>query len=162
MPLNKETKPSSSSYYYYIYHYHYYCSLQVLHQDYLTVFHWSLSNSKSHQVSRTLLSILTSTMLLFGWSPFVLRFPTPPALLLSLWKLFQVHQLHLISLFPSCSIVFVSFLARSRYLSIFSFSFNFILWSIGMAKFTIWQVLFFLLTITGSGCLAEIMWSICI
>ena len=51
-------------------------------------------------------------------------------------------------------------LARSKYLS-FSFSFSFILWSAGTAKFTIFQVLFFLLMIIKSGLLADIRWSVC-
>ena len=65
-----------------------------------------------------------------------------------------------------------SFLARSRYLSLFSFSFIFALWSAGTAKSTLWLVRFFfffsfffffvLLTITRSGHLAEIWWSVCI
>ena len=38
---------------------------------------------------------------------------------------------------------FFSSLARSRYLSFFSYSFSFILWSTGTAKSTILQVLFF-------------------
>ena len=57
---------------------------------------------------------------------------------------------------------FFSSLARSRYLSLFSLSFSFTLWSAGMAKSTIWQVLFFFFTITRSGCLAMIGWSVCI
>ena len=52
-------------------------------------------------------------------------------------------------------------LARSRYLSFFSHSFSFILWSAGTAKSTILQVLFFLLIIIKSGLLAEIRWSVC-
>ena len=53
--------------------------------------------------------------------------------------------------------------ARSRYLSFFSESFSFILWSAGTAKSTILQVLFFffLLIIIKSGLLAEIRWSVC-
>ena len=48
-------------------------------------------------------------------------------------------------------------------MSLFSFSLIFNLWFAGTAKSTIRQVLsFFLLTITRSGCLAEIRWSVCI
>ena len=57
--------------------------------------------------------------------------------------------------------VFFNSLARSRYLSFFSHSFSFILWSAGTAKSTILQVLFFLLIIIWSGLLAEIRWSVC-
>ena len=63
-------------------------------------------------------------------------------------------------------IIFHSFfnsLARSRYLSFFSYSFSFILWSAGTAKSTILQVFFFvcLLIIIRSGLLDEIWWSVC-
>ena len=51
-------------------------------------------------------------------------------------------------------------LTRSRYLSLFSHSFSFILWSAGAAKSTILQI-FFLLIIIRSGLLAKIRWSIC-
>ena len=58
---------------------------------------------------------------------------------------------------------FFSSLARSSYLSFFSHSFCFILWSAGTAKSTILQVLFFLLLIIiKSGLLAGIRWSVCI
>ena len=55
---------------------------------------------------------------------------------------------------------FFNSLARSRYLSFFLFSFNYILWSTGTAKSTILQVLFFLLIITRFGRLAVIRWSV--
>ena len=48
------------------------------------------------------------------------------------------------------------------YLSLFSSSYNLILWSSRTAKSTIRQVFCFLLTITRSGLLAEIRWSVCI
>ena len=51
-------------------------------------------------------------------------------------------------------------LARFKYLPFFSHSLNFTLWSAGTAKSTIRQVLFFFLTITRSGHLAEIRWFI--
>ena len=57
---------------------------------------------------------------------------------------------------------FFNSLARSRYLSLFSHSFRFILWSAGTAKSTIFQILlFFLLIIIRSGLLARIRWSVC-
>ena len=58
---------------------------------------------------------------------------------------------------------FFNSLARSRYLSFFSHSFSFILWSAETAKSTILQVLFFLLLliIIRSCILAEIKWSVC-
>ena len=57
---------------------------------------------------------------------------------------------------------FFNSLARSRYLSFFSHSFSFILWSAGTAKSTILQVLvFFLLIIIKTGFLAGIRWFVC-
>ena len=58
---------------------------------------------------------------------------------------------------------FFNSLARLRYLSFFSLSFRFILWSAGTAKSTILQILFFcfLLIIMRSGLLAGIRWSVC-
>ena len=47
-----------------------------------------------------------STMQSFGWSPFILLFPSPPILVTILWWLYQAHQLHLVWLSLSCSIVF--------------------------------------------------------
>ena len=57
---------------------------------------------------------------------------------------------------------FFNSLPRSKYLSLFSHSFNFTLWSAGTVKSTILQVFSFLLIIIRSGCLAEIGWSVCI
>ena len=59
------------------------------------------------------------------------------------------------------SFFFIS-LARSRYLSLFSHSFSFILWSAGTAKSTILQIFFILLIIIRSSLRAEIRWSVCI
>ena len=53
-------------------------------------------------------------------------------------------------------------MARSRYLSLFSHSFSFILWSAGTVKSTILQIFFILLLIIiRSGLPAEIWWSVC-
>ena len=59
---------------------------------------------------------------------------------------------------------FFNSLARSRYLSLFSHSFSFILWSTGTAKSTILQILFFyfFVIIIRSGLWAEIGRSVCI
>ena len=55
-----------------------------------------------------------------------------------------MHQLQLMSPSPSCSIAFYfSSLARSRYLSYFSFFIFFTPWSAGTSRSTIRQVLFF-------------------
>ena len=59
---------------------------------------------------------------------------------------------------------FFNSLVRLRYLSFFTHSFRFILWSTGTAKSTILQILFFfffLLIIIRSGLLAGIRWSVC-
>ena len=80
----------------------------------------------------------------------------------TLWWLYKEHQLQSVSPSLSCSIFFFYSLAKSRYLFFFLFSFNFTLRSVGTAKFTIRQVLIFLLIITRSGHLAEIRWSVCI
>ena len=58
---------------------------------------------------------------------------------------------------------FFNSLAKSRYLSFFSYSFSFILWTARTPKSTILQDLFFflLLIIIRFGLLAEIRWSVC-
>ena len=97
------------------------------------VFHWSLSDSKSPQVSRTLISILAD----FNNSV-VPRAPITIGITIT----FMFHS-------------FFNSLVRSRYLSLFTLSFNFTLWS------TIPQVLSFLLIIfIRSGRRAEIRWSV--
>ena len=126
------------------------------------VFHWSLSDSKSPQVSRTLLSILAVLSNAVIWivstrpptckssrpfnNPYVIV-PKAP-ITIGIFVTFMFHR-------------FINSLARSRYLSFFSRSFSFILWSAGAAKSTILQILFFLLIIRF-GLLAEIRWSVCI
>ena len=126
------------------------------------VFHWGLSDSKSPQVSRTLPSILAVLNNAVVWmvsthpptskssSPFSKPLVTVPNAPIT------------IGIFVTC--MFHSFfhsLARSTYLSFFSHSFSFILWSAGTAKSTILKVLFFLLIIIRSGLLAEMRWSVC-
>ena len=119
------------------------------------VFHWSLSDSKSLQVSRTLLSILVVLNNVVVWmvstrpptskssSPFNNHLVTVPNAPITI-GIMVTYMFH--NLFNS--------LARSRYLSFFSYSFSFILWSAGTAKSTILQVLFIffsLLIIIRSG-----------
>ena len=91
-------------------------------------FHLCLRDSKSPQVPRTLLRIQVD-----------LSVP-----LLILWGLLQVYLLQMVLPSPSCSIVFFSFRARSRHLSLFSLSFNFTLWSAGTAKSTIFGLVVWL------------------
>ena len=110
----------------------------------MIVFHWSLSDSKSPQASRTFLSILAvlsnaviwivSTRLLTSKSsrPFnnpLVIVPKAP-ITIDIIVTFMFHS-------------FFNSLARSRYLSFFSHSFSFILWSAGTAKSTILKDLFF-------------------
>ena len=73
------------------------------HQYLLMVFYWNLSDSKSPQVSGTLLSIL-SDLSNTGWPLLVLWFQSLPVSWPILWGSFQVHQLQLVSPSPSCSI----------------------------------------------------------
>ena len=143
------------------------------------VFHWRLSDSKSPQVSRTLLSILIVLNSAVVWmvstrpptsrssSPFSNPLVTVPNAPITI-GIIVTCMLH--SFFKSPSKVEVLFtnpsaragydtmsiFKRSRYLSLFSHSFSFILWSAGTAKSTILQVLFFLLNIIKSGLLAGI------
>ena len=117
------------------------------------VFHWSASDSKSPQVSRTIFRNPVDLNLDGLYLSSVLQ---------SLYQSFGDHSkctnyswyhcnLH-VSYFPQSSPIFIPFLP----------SFNFTLWSAGMVKFTIQQVLYFLLTITRSGCLAKIRGFVCI
>ena len=121
-------------------------SLQFLHQRKVMVFHWRLSQSKSPQVSRTLLSILTVFNYAVVWMvstrpptskssrPFnnsLVTVPNAP-ITIGIIVTFMFHS-------------FFNSLARSRYLSLFSHSFSFILWSAGTAKSTILQIFVFFL-----------------
>ena len=129
------------------------------------VFHWSLSDSKSPHVSRTLLSILAVLNNAVVWmvstrpptskssSPFSNPLVTAPNAPIT-------SGIIVTCMFHS----FFNSLARSKYLSFLSHSFSFILWSAGIAKSTILQILFFLLLlliIIKSGLLAGIRWSVC-
>ena len=106
------------------------------------VFHWSLSDSKSPQVSRTLLRILAVLNNAVVWmvstrlstskssSPFsnpVVTVPKAP-ITIGIIVTYMFHS-------------FFNSLARSKYLFFFSYSFSFILWSAGAAKSIILQFL---------------------
>ena len=127
------------------------------------VFHWRLSDSKSPQVSRTLLSILAVFNNAVVWMVST-RPPTSTSSrpfnnpLVTMPKAPITIGIIVTFIFHS----FFNSLIRSRYLSLFSHSFSFILWSAGTAKSTILQIFFFLLIIIRSGLLAEIRWSVCI
>ena len=108
------------------------------------VLHWSLSDSKSPQVSRTRLSILAVLSNAVVW----IVSTRPP-----ISKSSRPFNNPLV-IVPNAPItigtivtfIFYSFfnsLARSRYLSFFSLSFRIILWSAGTAKSTILQIFFF-------------------
>ena len=94
------------------------------------------------QVPSSLFSLFWPILIMLwcGWSLLVFLFQSLPLPLPIVKRLFRVHQLQLVSL---SSLVFFSSLTRSRYLSLFSFSFNFTLWSAETAKSTIRHVLFF-------------------
>ena len=132
----------------------------------LVVFLWSLSDSKSPQISRTLLSILADfnndvsrmvsifSLISNFYSPFsnllgtvqvrqlwlVLPSPSHSTAFSALW---WVRQLQLVSPSLSCPIIFFIPLAWSRYQSLFSHYFSFIVWSAGTAKSIIRLVLLF-------------------
>ena len=118
---------------------------------------------KWQQVSRTLLSILAILNHAVVW-----MVSTPPLTSKSS-SLFNNPLVTvpkaLITIGIIVTFMFHSFfnsLTRSRYLSFFSLSFSFILWSAGTAKSTILQILFFfLLIIIRSDLLADIRWSVC-
>ena len=125
------------------------------------VFHWSLSDSKSPQVSRTLLSILAVLKNAVVW---MVSTPPPTSKSSNPFSnpLVTVQNAQFtIGIIVTCMFHSIfNYLARSRYLSLFFHSFSFILWSAGTAKSTILQVLSFLLIIIKSGCLAGIRWSV--
>ena len=121
------------------------------------VFHWSLSDSKSPQVSRIRLSILAVLSNSVVWiistrpptsqssRPFnnpLVTVPNAPITIVTI-VIFMFHS-------------FFNSLERSRYLSFFSLPFKFILWSAGTVKSTILLIFFLLLIIMRSGLLAGI------
>ena len=126
------------------------------------VFYRRLNDIKSPQVSRTLLGILVVFNNAVVWLVST-RTPTSKS---------SNHFNNLLVTVPKAPItidtiatfifhsVFNS-LARSRYSSLFSHSFSFILWSAGTAKSIILQVLFCLLIIIRSCLPADIRWSVC-
>ena len=128
------------------------------------VSYWSLSDSKSPQVSRTLLSIMVdlniAVVSMVSTRPLISKSSSP-----------CTNPLGTVRRPPNTTGVTFMFhnlfnsLARSRCLAFFPLSFDFTLWSAGTAKFTIQQVLqlsffFFLLIITKSSRLAAIRWSV--
>ena len=116
------------------------------------VFHWSLSDSKSPQVSRTLLSILAVLNNAVDWMVST-RPPTSKSSSPFSNPLVTVPNAPItIGIIVTCMFhSFFSSLARSWYLSFFSHSFSFILWSARTAKSTILQVFFFFFFFVDNG-----------
>ena len=123
------------------------------------VFHWSLSDSKSPQVSRTLLSILAVLNNAVVWmvstrpptskssGPFSISFVIVP------------NAPSTIGIIVTCMFhSFFNYLARSRYLSFFSHSFSFFSVVSRDSKVDYFAnfLFFFLLIIIKSGLLAGI------
>ena len=126
------------------------------------IFHRSLSDSKSPQISRTLLSILADLHNAAVWmvstrpfisnssSPFIYPIVTvrraPVTIGINVtfmfYRFFQFPSKVVVGIYPSFH------------------SLSILLWSAGTAKSTILKVLFFLLIIIRSGRLDEIKWSV--
>ena len=106
-----------------------------LRQHFLLFFHWGLSDSKSHQVSRTLLSILVDFNNTLVWMVFI----RPPISKFSRPFSKSLGNVESMSITTSITFMFHSFLnsrATSKYLSLFSLSSIFTLWSTWTAKST--------------------------
>ena len=85
------------------------------------VLNWSLSDSKSIQVSKTLLSMLAYLNNIVAWMVSnCLWFISLLVPFINPFGLSQVHQLKLVSLSPSCSIVFPVIYLSFRFLLILS------------------------------------------
>ena len=108
------------------------------------VFHWSLSDSKSSQVSWTRLRILAVPSNAVIWIV-----STRPPTSKSSWPINNPLVIVPKAPFTHGTIVpfmfhsFFNSLSRSRYLSFFSHSFRFILWYARTAKSIILQIFFF-------------------
>ena len=126
------------------------------------VFHWSLSDSKTPHVSRTRLRILAvignAVIWIVSTRPPTSKSSRPFNKPLIIVPKAPITFGTIVTFIFHC---FFNSLARSRYLSFFSHSFRFILWSAGTAKSAVSQILFFLLIIIRSGLLDGIRWSVC-
>ena len=150
-------------YYCYYYYYYYYSFESFSHECYPMVFHWSLSNSKSPQISRNLFCIpvdLNSAVVLtVSTRPIISQSPSPCTnTLLTVWS--ETITIALTVSFIQYNFFFW-FLAWSWYLYLFLLSFSFSMFSVKTRKSNIWQVNFFF-TISRFDRLAEIRWSVCI
>ena len=105
-------------------------------------FHWYLRENKTPQVSRTLLSILVNfTCCLVCIVSVLLSLSSPHPHTLFSRHLMAVPRAPTI-IYLTVMFIFISFfssLTKSRYWSIFSFSFIFIQWLTGKNKFTHWH-----------------------
>ena len=109
-------------------------------------FYRSLGDSKSPQVSRTLLSILAVLNNAVVWMVSTRPPTSNPSSPFSNPLVTVPNAPITIGIIVTCMFHrFFNSLVRSSYLSFFSHSFIFILWSAGTAKSTILQVLFFCL-----------------
>ena len=109
------------------------------------VFHWSFNDSKSPQVSRirqSILAVLNNVVVqIVSTRPPTSKSSSPFSNpLVTVWKAPITISILVTFMFNS---FFFNSLARSRYLSFFSYSLCFILWSAGTAKSTILKILFF-------------------
>ena len=108
-----------SNYYYYYHCYYYFIYLRDLHKP--MVFHLSLNDGKSHQVSSTFLSILTYRNNVVVWMvstrPLISKSSSPST---NLWWLYRAHRLKLVSPLLSCYIAFSNFALWIYHLFIWS------------------------------------------
>ena len=123
------------------------------------VFHWRLSDSKSPQVSTTLLRILAVFNNAVVWMVST-RPPTSKSSRSFNNPLVTVPKAPITISIIVTFMFHIFFNSLVRYLSLFSHSFSFILWLARTAKSTILQIFF--VVIIRSGLLAEIRWSVCI
>ena len=130
---------------------YYYLLISIFsHQCWLIVFYWGLSDSKSPQVSRTRLSILVVLNDAVVWM-------VSTRLITSKSSSPFSNPLVTVSNAPITIGIIVTFMfhsffdsqASTRYLSLFSHSFTFILWLAGTVKSTILQVLLFCWLLLG-------------
>ena len=130
--------------YHSVWYYYCYSFSSFSPQRYPMISHWVMSDSKSPQVFRTLLSILADLNKPVIWMvsirPFISKSTSPSS-----------NPLVTVPRTPITIGIMVTFIflnafksqARSKYLFFYTLSFNFNLWSAGTAKSTIQQVLFF-------------------
>ena len=109
------------------------------------VFHWGLSDTKSAQVSRTFLIMLTNLKNSVVWM--VSAHPSISNSSNSLINSLGINLSAQITIGITVTFMFHSFfssLAKFKYFFFFLFSLIFTLWPAGMVESTIWHVLFFL------------------